>query len=422
MRIYKIFLRLFVLVSIGILILVGNMFGQHRVQLNPLNGNVSYSYPITSRSINGASVNFGLTYSSNVTQISFGEYTPPSFEHVDWGALIPEKWVISTRMHGVWMMSINGFVVQTLSVNPVDPSAETDDYVYNGYYEPYNQQWFTKGYDACSRLCIINEPTDQDVINILQSDGSILELRNETTYSDEPADLDLLYTGRYYPNHINSTGFAIVEYDDTYWPSTLRYMFDTNGTPDRSLRPRVLRYYPGDGLEYVFREIAAPWGDPRECLIQSLSYNDALEKRTVGVTIFYLEEINQNHKNIVTVTRSKHYPSDNFLDIAPGRALLKEFSGHFLDYGDDLVTIQAEGKTHKLIFNQQDRYGTVAVDSTYHTYRSSFDTDTSQFTRIFPTLGDRLRYINPNDLAYFLDLGTLSPQHVTVKEIISPAG
>jgi RHS repeat-associated protein len=391
----------------------GFVSAQHRVDLNPLNGNISMTYPISSRSINGQPISVALTYSANVTQYSFDTYVPAHFDPLSETptTLIPASWGVSTRMHGVWMLSINGIVVQTFSTLPVDPSADVPNgSSVEGGWEAEYREWFTKGYDVCSRLC--NPAGGQDVINILMGDGSVLELRNERLVNESS---NPVYTGRYYENAINAKGFAIVEYDDSYWPQQLRDLFDNDGDPDASKRPRILRYYPGDGLEYVFREIVAPYGDPGTCVVPWWPPTSSNPKKEVGATIFYLEEINKEHSNLVTVKRSKHYPSNTNLDIAPGRALTTSFTGHYIDYGDDLVTIQSEGKTHKLILRQQDRYETLAVESTY--FSSAIRAD-RQTDRLFPSMADTLR--NRNCLYCDIEYG--GPQRLQVREIISPAG
>jgi|GEM_PF-4874220 len=389
------------------------ILAQHRASLNPINGNLSMSYPISSRSINGQPISVALTYSANVTQYSFGEYIPAHFSNPTnpTSPIVPAAWDISTRMHGAWMLSINGIVVQMFSSLPVDPSILVpDSSTLTGGSEAEYRQWFTKGYDVCSRLC--SPAGGQDVINILMGDGSALELRNERLVDESS---NPVYTGRYYENAINAKGFAIVEYDDTYWPQQLRNLFDSDGDPDASKRPRILRYYPSDGLEYVFREIVAPYGDPGTCMVPGWEPTSLNPKKEVGATIFYLEEINKEHSNLVTVKRSKHYPSATSLDITPGRALATSFTGHFIDYGDDLVTIQSEGKTHKLILRQQDRYETLAVEATYFSPAIRADRQTD---RLFPAMADTLR--NKNCL--YCDISFGGPQRQQVREIITPAG
>ncbi|MCO6465700.1 MAG: hypothetical protein J5I53_03700 [Bradyrhizobiaceae bacterium] len=374
----------------------------------------------SSRTVNGATVNVGLTYAANVAQISFtGEYTP-GYENPLTSQWVPASWSRITRLHGVWMMSVNGFVVQAFQSLPIEPE------VLGGasgpsVWESVGRQWFTKGYDVCSRLDLIDADGEQDAIEILMANGSVLDLRNETTWDDDPASLVELYTGRYYHNALNSTGFGIVEIDTiTYWPAELRALFaDENGNVPVYMLPRVLRYYPGDGLEYVFREIVAPYGDPR------VSHDDGSEakgKKAIGVRIFYLEEINKEHARIATIERSKHQPSAGKVDNLPGRALFTGTTGLHVDYGDDLVTIQAEGKTHRLVLRTQDRYDTLASESSYRR------TMVQQHDRFFPSFGYNHRY--PSDLELIVNSGSwgnnIAPgaagQRLAVREIIAPNG
>ncbi len=383
---------------------------QHRVNLDPFGGNVSITEQISSRNINGAKLDVRLTYSANVEQILFGEYTPDGVDEITltWRN---DSWQTYTRMHGAWMLSINGFVVQMFSNLPVDPGANKPT-----YNEPPNnangQNWFTRGYDVCSRLFKINTHAEQDVIYLLLADGSKLELRNETTWDDVEDDVAELYTGRYYHNAVNSHGFGIVEFEDRYWPESLQDLFGDGAPVPLGLRPRVLRYYPGDGLEYVFREIVAPHGDPSACY--GLMGCDTMPKKTVGATIFYLEEINKEHARIADVTRSKHYPTEGVLDILPGRALFTGTTGVFVDYGDDIVHIQSQGSTHRLVLRNTARFGTLFSETSYG------DDDSGEGTMAYPALGFLSRY--PSDIQFYCETATDSRQRLLVREHIGPSG
>jgi len=398
------------------------LHGQHRVSVDPLAGDISYTYPISSRTINGATLSVGLSYAANVAQISFrGEFVA-GHDNPLTSQWVPASWPRATRLHGAWLVSVNGFVVQAFSSLPIEPAAWSANSG-NPSWEDVGRQWFTKGYDVCSRLDIIDADGEQDAIEILMADGSVLDLRNETAWDDEPTNEADLYTGRYYHNALNSSGFGIVEIDTvTYWPDVVKSLFaDTSGHVPVYMLPRVLRYYPGDGLEYVFREIVAPYGDPRVSYAEGF---DAGGKQAVGVRIFYLEEINKEHARIATIDRSKHRPSAGKVDYLPGRALFTGTTGLHVDYGDDLVTIQAEGKTHRLMLRTQDRYDTLGSESSYQTSM------VSQYDRVFPSLGFNHRY--PADLDEFVTLALTNntnatnmsnaAQRLAVREIIDPSG
>jgi RHS repeat-associated protein len=401
------------------LVLVTNASAQHRVGLDPLTGSISYSYPISTRTVNGATVNVGLTYAANVAQISFTGAYSPGYENPTTFQWVPAAWPRSTRLHGAWLMSVNGFVVQSFSSLPIEPAAWASNSGTNSW-EDVGRQWFTKGYDVCSRLDIIDTDGEQDAIEILLADGSVLDLRNETSWDDDPVQEADLYSGRYYHNALNSSGFGIVEIDTTtYWPSELKALFaDENGNVPVYMLPRVLRYYLGDGLEYVFREIVAPYGDPR---VSHADGFDAGGKQAVGVRIFYLEEVNKEHARIATIERSKHRPSAGKVDNLPGRALFTGTTGLHVDYGDDQVTIQSEGKTHRLVLRTQDRYDTLGSESSYQSHTIS------QADRIFPSLGYNHRHPDDLDLLVTMALTTttsssVASQRLSVREIIAPDG
>jgi len=311
-----------------------------QTSINSMTGALSYSYPITSTTVNTAPVDVRLSWLPNLEQVYYvnGSYTfginnPPLVTGHN-------QWTSGSRRHGGWAICVNGFAVQVF--NYVQRFASESK---GSTPEPEDatRNWLTVGYDVCNRMQTLTELGEPDVIKLLQADGSVLELRNAIPH-DAVADEEDRYVGWYYVNGVNTNAFAVVDYDDTYYPTWIQDITadrNTDYVSEWAVRPRVVRYYPGDGLEYVFREIILPYGQ------QSLSL--------VGVTptVFYLEEINRDNVNILTFKRSKHYPSDTDHDLTPGRALVEEFHGHRISYENNFVTIEAEGHTHRLLMTDQ---------------------------------------------------------------------
>ncbi|MBN9401185.1 MAG: hypothetical protein J0I17_13485, partial ['Candidatus Kapabacteria' thiocyanatum] len=314
-----------------------------QTSLNAMTGEMSYVYPITSTTVNTAPVDVHLAWLPSLEQVyyvggsyRFGINNPPLTTGYN-------QWTTWPRRHGGWAICVNGFVVQLFNYVQRYTSESQGS---TPEPEDSTRNWLTVGYDVCNRMTTLTELAEPDVIKLLQADGSVLELRNAIPH-DAVADEEDRYVGWYYVNGVNTNAFAVVEYDDTYYPTWMQDI--TSGrmadyVSEWAVRPRVVRYYPGDGLEYVFREVILPYGK------LGLENYASPPESLVGVTptVFYLEEINRDNVNILTFKRSKHYPSDTDHDLTPGRALVEEFHGHRISYENNFVTIEAEGHTHRL--------------------------------------------------------------------------
>ena len=319
-----------------------------QTSLNAMTGEMSYVYPITSTTVNTAPVDVHLAWLPSLEQVyyvggsyRFGINNPPLTTGYN-------QWTTWPRRHGGWAICVNGFVVQLFNYVQRYTSESQGS---TPEPEDSTRNWLTVGYDVCNRMTTLTELAEPDVIKLLQADGSVLELRNAIPH-DAVADEEDRYVGWYYVNGVNTNAFAVVEYDDTYYPTWMQDI--TSGrmadyVSEWAVRPRVVRYYPGDGLEYVFREVILPYGK------LGLENYASPPESLVGVTptVFYLEEINRDNVNILTFKRSKHYPSDTDHDLTPGRALVEEFHGHRISYENNFVTIEAEGHTHRLLMTDQ---------------------------------------------------------------------
>ncbi len=309
-----------------------------------------------------------------------------------------------------------------------------------------------EGYDVCNRMCLINNNSNsqnRDFINILRSDGSILKLVNEKrclTYvpHNNPSEDEELYVGKYYEEGLNTNGFGIVEYMDlecyqtmiddiiclttdipidhendnktgishTDSEGAIRSVIAENVysllTADKKdlrphLRPRRLRYFPGDGYEYVFTEHPAPFGYTSLLMIpmenymchmdDMLTYNNTVNENIGGSiaypTIFYLDAIYHNGAFITNFAYRSHI-NDNYIDALPnkmsfknerGRARVKGFANHNFVYSNNLITID----------------------------RTTFDNNQHNMTEIYLGVCDRLVYeqapANETESTVFLEEG-----------------
>jgi len=89
--------------------MVSTAFAQ--TSINSMTGALSYSYPITSTTVNTAPVDVHLAWLPNLEQVyyvqnsyRFGIDTPP----LDVGHNL---WTSGSRRHGGWAICVNGFVV-----------------------------------------------------------------------------------------------------------------------------------------------------------------------------------------------------------------------------------------------------------------------------------------------------------------------
>ncbi len=346
------------------------------------NGNVSYTYPISGYTRNGYPIECSLNYCGSVAFSAFKDYTVAHDGAGDQPPTLYQGWSKFHQNRPAWIIGVNGFAVQMLttatSFIPLPTSRVHDDTSLT--VDDRHVVWVADGYDFCNRMCDFGAvgsseftgPSYVDNIRLLRADGSVLELTHVTAVNATPPDRrPEVYTGYYLPMEANSRGFAKVEFDSAYWPAYITSQLSGIANADRRpLIPRVVRYFPGDGMEYVFREWLIPYGLQTYSGIdtsivgtgQDTVYNiDATTGgKYGGPTIFYLEEINGGTGNLVTFNRTRHYPgpvgfnmgrtpSD---DKTRGRAVVTSFDNHTISYGVNSLTVEANGRTTKVIFNK----------------------------------------------------------------------
>ena len=391
-----------------------NAVNEGNFHVSPINGYMQYSYPISNTTIDGYPVSVKVNYVSNLAFSAFEfhgfteERKDSLFPYRD-----NDAWVKLTKTSPAWIIGVNGFAIQVLSQNQRfhsnysknqnDPLKNFDLYGKNPLldensynddkYEPfvndvfedrkdmvhyesitdmsipyphirdfaswhYNKLkqteadniWLIDGYDYCNNLQTPDDKYFQDYIHLLRDDGSILELKN-TSWRTGVTD-DKTFTGLYYEEGINSNGFAIVEYDtNNFWPTYIRTKIIENGNSEiLQLKPRIVKYYPGNGLEFVFREYVSPYGTRED--LQKKGY-DAFYMLPKA-TIFYLEEINSSLRNLSKFERDQHKPTQLNVELLRGRALIKEFANHKIAYSNNDITIETFGQKYALSLTKKD--------------------------------------------------------------------
>jgi len=337
------------------------------VNVSALSGNVNYTYPISTHSVDGYGVNVSLNYCGSVSMTSYSVFDKCT-----------KTYSSLSKVHPAWLLNVNGFAVQAFTSAMGFQSAWISKST--SALDERHYVWTLDGYDICNRMTSIsphrfpnctgitppilpNYTPLYDDIRILRGDGSILELRNANKVENDTVITDISVSGIYYPHGINEKGYAIVSIDsNTYFPSYLkqRLLDEVPHNTRLAWYPRVMKYYPGDGLEYVFREFVTPFD------ITVYVKNDGNFP-----TIFYLEEINSDTRTLVSFKRSKHTYSHDVDTTNTGRALLSEFDGHRISYSNTYATIEAMGRTIKLKYNGALSHG-LDIDDFADTTLSTF--------------------------------------------------
>ena len=365
-----------------------NAVNEGSYSVSPINGFMSYTYPISNTTIDGYPVSVKVNYVSNAT------YTAYLKHYIQDGN---DGWITLTKSAPAWFISVNGFVIQTINTHNTrfhsfkyssDFCQESNDnlieltkcvasntdethcksildwlifsnqdrlsrgygpYIKHKY--DYDFIWLLDGYDYCNNIHTPDTYYFQDNIHILRDDGSVLDLKNEHCFYNQ-VDTNK-FTGLYYENAENTNNFALVEYDTTQnWPTYLRTQY-IKGENQLPLKPRVMRYYTNDGLEYVFREYVAPFGMREDlqrngCDGSSMTCDKSEPNHLPKATIFYLEEINSSMRNLTTFKREMHKPTESSVEIMRGRAFIREFANHKITYSNNEILIETFGKVYKL--------------------------------------------------------------------------
>ncbi|HVK39828.1 MAG TPA: RHS repeat-associated core domain-containing protein [Candidatus Kapabacteria bacterium] len=332
-----------------------------RLSVAPSNGGVAYTFPVAQRTIHGFPITVSLNYCGSVSFSTYASY--------DQGSLLApySRWSRFSQNRPAWTIGVNGFAMQVISFATsyhCDPSiaALTTPSVRTSYGDS-DFVWTVDGYDVCNRMERLpianadNNATYTDVIRLLREDGSVLELVNTKTQTSTAAENRAdLYTGYYRVNEANARGYGLVEFDTTNWPNHIRQYAEFGiryAHPLYPFIPRRLRYFAGDGLEYVFREWIAPHGLP--------AYADSRLRyggMWAGPTIFYLDEIRNNDIVLTRALRSRHYPvtldgpGRPHDDSTKGRALFTELENVCeVLYHKRSLAIQAGGRTVQALFD-----------------------------------------------------------------------
>ena len=342
-------------------------------------GQLSYSYPVSSHTVKGVPIQTTLNYSGSVGFTSFKEYGSAYYYQVSSGNYTTDcpnrfdGWAKFTMNRPAWILGVNGFAVQVLGATHGYATSRTiTDQACRSEFTHEDLVWAIDGYDFCNRMESL-ESTEYngskvDVIRLLRSDGSVLELYNSSDESTSGSS-DALYTGHYHENTPNASGFAIVEYDVSLMPS-----FAQESTNYAQLKSRKVRYYPGDGTEYVFRERVAPFGTMEyfddagnkhrlydggrrvACVVDIEGFQQNIPEGLIlggakaSPTIFYLDEIRSAQGLVTSFGYSRHASGDN--SSSRGRAQIQSFSGHRFSFGDGQVLINALGRTISLVLGK----------------------------------------------------------------------
>lgn len=370
--------------------------------ISNVNGNVTYSYPISSTTVNGYPLMTTLNYCGSVSCTAYGDWFNGS------SGSIYARWNRFHQNRPLWILGVNGFAIQALATASTYHSAQGRFPDTRNTFDDRDFVWMIDGYDVCNRMERIattggNETSYTDVIRLLRSDGSVLELVNhrQAIPNTPPDTRSDLFTGYYAVNEANSPAFGIVSFDSTCWPTYVR-RHTTGIARTYPFVPRMLRYYPGDGMEYRFREWIIPYGT-RAYNGDGLDRPDRFGGMWAGPTIFYLESIESASGTVTTFSRSRHlYPResvmlrggnifdpviDSTLDSTRGRALTTGFRGHVITYGDGAMVIEALGRTIRVRYDTVARSGDAAGSGPIPLATRGYLTTTAQALANIPETG-----------------------------------
>lgn len=351
------------------------------LSVNKSNGNALYSYPISNFSINGSNINVSLIYSGGVNFTSHVYYT----ENI---------WKKFSLKQPAWIMGVNGFAVQVLGgsgffankTSLLDFSDDAGSYytsdwftqetIYrsetggmvsiadtdlNGYaFTNKDLNWSIEGYDYCNAMYDAHRYRCQDVIKILRADGGLLELRN-ANFSMDDAEHPEEITGRYYEQGLNTKGYAIVEYDSEAGDCSSE-LLDYGSNSNIQKKPRIVKYFPGDGMMYVFKEYITPYGPEmynNTDIICALGYGwgyGGYRGVNAHPSIFYLSEIWNSNRLVTSFYYDRQHPYQQpfCTDRTVGRAKVRHFLKHWITYDESSISINAMDKTIKIDLGTND--------------------------------------------------------------------
>ncbi len=376
----------------------GSSMVDGRLRVSNGNGSVYYTYPLSSQSLDGHSVSATLSYSGGVPTTSYLRYFSSYDTDTSSAVHNVAMWAKFTQNRPAWIYGINGFAIEVISSARhfhIDPHTNFQS-TRSTKYTDQDFLWTIDGYDVGNRMLNFYNPDARnvfggyklvDVIKLLRSDGTVLRLQNVQYIGQaSSADSARFYTGHYFENEINASGYAIVSFDSTYWPSHIKRYAPTN---DPALVPRIVRYFPGDGLEYVFRERVAPFG------LFVFNNDTTFGGKYASPTIFYLEQIKTESGAAVDVRRARHYSSfkerfgnREIQDSTKGRAQSTGATGILIthDHWNDAYleshifhTVEVLGRTYKIQIDTTTTSGNNGslISGTYADYPDYYSGSTS---------------------------------------------
>lgn len=330
--------------------------------VNNSNGNINYTYPISSFNLHGYPMNVSLNYCGSVAFTAFQAFQPYNMNACAKG------WSKTTENKPLWIIGLNGFAVQTISQNtePICLPSQIQYYWGHMIYGPYVPDvWLVDGYDFCNRMKNLAEftsPTENskyvDIIKLLRADGSVLELCNRVDSSNISAYnkqyYPPAYSGKYFEKGTNAKGYAYVELVETRQQSLIdiatEYLTSDIAT-SAMMMPRIVHYYPGDGLEYIFREDVAPYGAQfylgLEIESEVQTETDWYGRFHAQHTIFYLDKIRSEKKDLLELNYGDVIPtlSGDQRTRMKGHKQLQDFYGHKFTFSQMRAQIESFGKT-----------------------------------------------------------------------------
>jgi hypothetical protein len=118
-----------------------------------VNGGVSYSYTLDKFTQRGYGFRVGLNYCNSVAMSSFKSYHVGSASGGSGGGTttVLDYWDKFTRNHPMWVIDINGFAVQTLSLaSDFRPPLRSG--IAGTTAQENHVPWLIEGYDFCNRM------------------------------------------------------------------------------------------------------------------------------------------------------------------------------------------------------------------------------------------------------------------------------
>ncbi len=330
------------------------------------NGAVSYVYPISDFTVDNHKISTIVTYSPSVSFTAYKKHNP---------VRPGDQWDKTKQNRPAWIVGVNGFAVQVLATTRdyITSEREVCEFKFDGndcywgdqyHFDDRHLSWVVDGYDVCNRMDNLEDgngdllPFDQDKIHLLRADGSLLTLKNGTTRKNtQGQSIEIvnrqvdMFTGDYYVDEVNAAGYATVEIDDAEWArvrdlySHFKLLSSVPDIDEYNFAPRRVRYYPGDGLCYEFREHVFPYG------IQNIKEYPAEYPIGRMPTIFYLDNIAGASGKEVNFVYTRHNTHNLLLENpSRGRAALAGFTGHSFYYTNSGLRIDAMGRRHVMFY------------------------------------------------------------------------